>query len=101
MLLGLAGVVAASALAPTWLPYPFAYVMLVLMAVALFGGFLAAAVAALCASVLLNAVFALGLFSGAGTGAVAGGADALLTVLPIVLAVIPTWSIGAVRRAWT
>ena len=100
VLLGLAGVVAASALAPTWLPYPFAYVMLVLMAVALFGGFLAAAVAALCASVLLNAVFALGLFSGAGagTGAVAGGADALLTVLPIVLAVIPTVLIGAVRE---
>ncbi|WP_395699133.1 ATP-binding protein [Aquabacterium sp.] len=79
---------------PLWLPHAFAYVTVALVATALIGGFVVAAVAALLASAVLNAMLAYGLMPGASDGT----SGALLTLLPVLLSVVPTALIGALRE---
>ncbi len=80
--------------AMTWLPFPYVYVMAGLTLTALYGGFVVAALAALVLSVTLNAMFALGAHPPAGRDL--GGP--LMMVLPMLITVIPTVLIGAVRE---
>ncbi len=77
-----------------WLPFPFAYVITALVFTALFGGFVVAAMAALVASVVLNASFALGAYQ----AILPTDVQAILVVLPMLIAVIPTVLIGAIRE---
>ncbi|MFZ5547733.1 MAG: ATP-binding protein [Pseudomonadota bacterium] len=92
---GLLGVVLVAWLAPATQLQPFAYLVVTLVAAALFGGFVVAAVAALLASVLLNAMYALGLFAIQRAGL---PADAAPAVVPMLLTVVPTTLVGAIRE---
>lgn len=77
-----------------WLPFSFAYVITALVFTALFGGFVVAALAALLASVVLNTGFALGAYQ----AVLPADTKAILVVLPMLIAVIPTVLIGAIRE---
>ncbi len=92
---GLLAVALVAWLAPARLPYPFTYVVLALVSSALFGGFVVGAVAALLASVVMNAMYALGLFELQRAGLPAAPA---LIVVPMLLAVVPAVLIGAIRE---
>ncbi|MCA6215220.1 response regulator [Ideonella sp. B7] len=94
VLAALAGVALCCWFVPQFVFMPFLYLMVMLGAVALAGGFLLAAVAAILASVLLNAQFALGLtaLQQAHPGAAA------MVVTAMLVTVIPTVLIGAVRE---
>ena len=79
---------------PQWVSTPFLLMMVLLGAVALNGGFLLAAVAAVLASVLLNAEYALGRMLLQQTRTI----DAPMAVTAMLVTVIPTVLIGAVRE---
>ncbi|WP_374432101.1 ATP-binding protein [Ideonella dechloratans] len=79
---------------PQWLLTPFLFLMVLLGAVALNGGFLLGAVAALLASVMLNAQYALGWMALQH----ARSMDTVTAVTAMLVTVIPTVLIGAVRE---